>query len=145
MRFMLIVKATAYSEAGVKTSQEYNEAMIAFKNSLADAGVLLATEELQPSSNGIRISYPADGGEPKIQAGPFKVDPVLIAEYTLIDVRTEHEALNWAIQMPVPANLGECEIELRRLKEKWHSLQKPSIQAMEADLQDQLSMLKKYK
>lgn len=58
MRFMLIVKATGYSEAGVKISQEHNYAMIEYKNSLARAGALIAAEELQPSSSVIRILYP---------------------------------------------------------------------------------------
>ncbi|MFC5651183.1 YciI family protein [Paenibacillus solisilvae] len=143
MRFMLIVKATGYSEAGVNHSREHSDARIAYKKSLSKAGALLAAEELQPSSTGIRISYPSHGGDPEVQAGPFPPDQELIAEYTLIDVGTEDEALNWALRMPVPAGRGECEIELRRLEENSDSLREPRLQALEADLQDQLNMLKK--
>ncbi|WP_239617730.1 YciI family protein [Cohnella mopanensis] len=122
MRYMLMVKATGYSEARVNHSREYNEAMIAYKKTLAKAGALLATEELQPSSAGIRISYPAYGENPEILAGPFPVDQKLVAEYTLIDAKTEEDALNWALQMPVPAGRGEFEIELRRLEENLDNL-----------------------
>lgn len=144
MRFMMIVKATGYSEAGINRSREHSDAMIAYKRSLAQAGVLLAAEELQPSSAGIRISYPSHGGEPAVQAGPFPADQELIAEYTLIDVGTENEALNWALRMPVSAGRGECKIELRRLEEYSDSLREPRLQAMEADLQDHLDILKKF-
>ncbi|MBP1989867.1 YciI family protein [Paenibacillus eucommiae] len=143
MRFMLIVKASGFSEAGVNHSGEHIDSMMAYKKSLAKAGVLLASEELQPSSTGIRISYPSHGGEPEVQAGPFTLDHELIAEFTLIDVETEDEALNWALRMPIPAGRGECEIELRRLGENSDCQREPRIQAMEADLQDQLNMLRK--
>jgi hypothetical protein len=114
---MLIVKATGYSEAGVDHSREHDAAMIAYKKSLAEAGVLLAAEELQPSSTGIRISYPSHGGEPEVQAGPFPANQELIAKFTLIEARTEDEALHWALRMPVPTGRGGCEIELRRLED----------------------------
>lgn len=141
MRFMIMVKATGYSEAGVKQSREHNDAMTAYKKSLARAGALLAAEELEPSSSGIRISYPMHGGEAEVQAGPFPADQALIAEYTLIDAKSEEEALDWALRMPVPAG-RECEVELRRLEENPDALREPRIKALEADLQDQLDMLK---
>lgn len=141
MRFMLIVKATGYSEARVNHSQEHMDALIAYKESLARAGALLAEEELQPSSSGIRIFYPSHGGEPEIKAGPFPADQELIAEYMLIDVRSEDEALEWALRMPIPVS-RECVIELRRLEENTDSVREPVIQTMEADLQNHLHMLK---
>lgn len=143
MRFMLIVKASGYSEARVNHSREQNAAMNAYLNSLAEEGALLAAEELQPSSAGVRISYPADGGKPELLAGPFPADQELVAKYCLIDVRTENEALSWALRMPVPKGRGKCEIELRRLEEKPNSLREPRIKALEADLQHRLDMLKK--
>lgn len=139
---MLIVKATGYSEAGINHYQEHDEAMIAYKESLAEEGVLLATEELLPSSTGVRILYPDQGGKPELQAGPFSVDEQLIAEYALIDVRSEDEALNWALRMPVPTGQGKCQIELRKLAEHDSSLRDPSTQVMEVGLQEQLNMLK---
>jgi hypothetical protein len=142
MRYMLIIKATGYSESGIHHSREHDDAKAAYKKSLASAGALLAAEELQPSSTGIRITYPSRGGEPDVQSGPFPIDHELIAEYILIDAKTEDEAVNWALRMPVPAGRGKCEIELRRLEENSDSSRQPRVRAMEADLQDQLYMLK---
>ncbi|NOU86049.1 YciI family protein [Paenibacillus sp. LMG 31460] len=143
MRFMLIIKSTGYSEAGVKISREHNDAMVAYKKSLARAGALLAAEELQPSSSGIRILYPLHGGEPEVKAGPFPVDQELIAGYTLIEVNSEDEAADWALRMPYPRGCGAFEIEMRELKENTDSSRDPRILAMEADLEDQINMLKR--
>ncbi|MFM1652842.1 YciI family protein [Brevibacillus sp. B_LB10_24] len=145
MRYMLMVKSTGYSEAGVKHGREYNDAMIAFRQSLARAGVLLAAEDLQPSSSGIRITYPLQGGKPEVNVGPFPVDQQLIAGYTLIDVTTEEEAVEWALRMPVPISHGEYEIEMRKLQENLDAMRDPRALAMEGDLEDQINMLKKYK
>jgi len=144
MRFMLIIKTTVYSEAGVKHSQAYDEARIAYMKSLARAGVLLADEELQPSATGLRIGYQVHGGEPEVTAGPFPVDQGLIAGYTLIDVCSEEEAIDWARRMPVPYGPVAFEIEVRKLEENRHTPRNPRILAMEADLEDQRNMLKKY-
>ncbi|MED4206971.1 YciI family protein [Neobacillus mesonae] len=143
MRFLLMNKATEYSEAGLADGKDYHEAMISYKKALAKKGALLADEELQPSSTGLRITYPNKGGKPQVLAGPFPVNQELIMEYMLINVSTEDEALNWALKMPVPRVRGDYEIELRRLKEKLESIQDPRIKAMEASLQEQLTILKK--
>lgn len=143
MRFMLIVKATGYVEAGVKYSREHTDAVNEYKKSLARAGVLLAAEELQPSSSGIRISYPLHGGEPEVKVGPFTVGQELIAGYTLIDVSSEDEAAEWALQMPVPKGLGAFEIEMRKLVDETDPMHNPRTLAMEAELEDQINMLKK--
>lgn len=143
MRCMFIVKATGYSEAGVNYSREHNDAMIAYKKSLASAGVLISAEELHPSSTGIRITYPSDSGKPEILVGPFPVDQEIIAEYILVDVNSVDEAFNWALRMPVPMGRNECKIEIRKLKEDWGFLRDSGTLVMEADLVDQLNMLKK--
>ncbi|MDQ0898892.1 hypothetical protein QFZ80_002720 [Paenibacillus sp. V4I7] len=143
MRFMLIFKATGYSEAGVNIGREHNDAMVAYKKSLARVGALLAAEELQPSSSGIRILYPFQGGEPEVKAGPFPVDQELIAGYILIDVNSEDEAADWALRMPFPRGCEAFVIEMRELKENTNSTRDPRIFAMEADLEDQINMLKK--
>ncbi|WP_102272271.1 YciI family protein [Cytobacillus massiliigabonensis] len=144
MQFMFIVKATGYSEAGVNYSQEHNEAMIAYKKSLAGAGYLISAGELDPSSTGIRIMYPSDSEKPDILAGPFPADQELIAEYTLIDVNSEDEALNLALMMPVPIGRGECRIEVRKLKKDMSFLRDSGTLVMETDLKDQLNMLKNF-
>jgi hypothetical protein len=142
MRFMLIVKATGFLEAGINYNQEHVDEMMAYKKSLARVGALLANEELQPSSSGIRICYSPQGGEPEIQVGPFSADQELIAEYMVIDVRTENDALKWALRIPVPADRVSM-IEIRRLGEHSDTLPEPGIQALEADLQDHLHMLRR--
>ncbi|WP_395761656.1 YciI family protein [Bacillus sp. 3G2] len=144
MRFLLIVKAAEYTEAGLADRMDYCEAMISYKKSLAKKGALLAEEELQPSSTGLKITYPNKGGKPQVLAGPFPVNQDLIMEYMLINVSTENEALNLALRMPVPKLRGKYEIELRRVKEKLESIEAPGIKAMEASLQDHLNMLKKF-
>jgi hypothetical protein len=138
---MLIVKATEYSEAGVKFGLEHDDARRAFNISLAKAGILLAAEQCQPSSGGIRICYPSNGGEPEIKSGPFAIDQELIAEYTLIDVGTEAEARDWALKMPVPSGFGAFEIELRKLNDHPDPIRDPRVLALEADLEDQFNML----
>ncbi|MDQ0113851.1 YciI family protein [Paenibacillus harenae] len=142
MRFMLLVKATGYTEAGVDYSSEYSDAKLAYNRALAMSGVLLANEELQPSWAGMRIGYSSYGSEPKVQAGPFPANQQLIAEYALIDVRSEGEALSWALRMPIPEGRGGFEIELRRVEDRSDDSQDPRVLAMKEELQNQLSMLR---
>lgn len=144
MRYLLIIKATEYSEAGLADGKHYQEAMILYKELLAKKGALLADEELLPSSIGLRITYPKKDEKPQVLAGPFPVTQDLIMEYLLIDVSTEDEALNWALQLPVPRVRGRYVIELRRLKEKSKPRQTPGINVLEASLQNQLNILKKF-
>lgn len=115
MRFMLIVKATHDSEAGKMPSEELVAAMLRYNEELVKAGVLLAAEGLQPSSNGIRITYPVPGEKPKIMDGPFTETKELIAGFTLIEVKSREEAIEWALRMPDPHGLGAGEIELRQV------------------------------
>jgi hypothetical protein len=143
MRYILMVKATGFSEARVQQSQTYIDQMKAYKKSLAMAGVLLAEEELQPSWAGIRICYPSQGGDPALLVGPFPANQELLSEYTLIEVSSEEEALHWALQMPIAADRGEYELELRKLEERFSFIREPSWQAMEADLQDLRYMLQR--
>ena len=143
MRYMLIVKGTRYSEAGVKISTELMDAMTAYNESLARAGVLLAAEGLKPSSSGMRITYPVLGGMPQVTVGPFAREKELVAGFTMIDVKTEEEAIEWAMRMPNPSGSGEGEIELRQLIEDVNLLQASTTMALEAGLRDQIDMLKK--
>lgn len=78
-----------------------------------------------------------------MKTGPFPIDQELIAEYTLIDVRTEEEAADWALRMPIPAGLGAFQIEIRELEDKPSLIRDPKLLAMEVDLEEQLNMLKK--
>ncbi|GIQ69467.1 hypothetical protein XYCOK13_22910 [Xylanibacillus composti] len=102
MRFMMIVKATKDSEAGKLPSPELIEAMMRYNEELVKAGVLLAGDGLHPSSNAIRISYPEPGGKPQVVDGLFTEAKELIAGYTLIEVKSREEAIEWAMRMPDP-------------------------------------------
>ncbi|WP_152396031.1 YciI family protein [Paenibacillus guangzhouensis] len=141
MRYMLIAKATEYTEAGVKYSREYDAARAAYKESLVRAGVLLADEALHPSATGLRIGYPVHGGEPEVTVGPFPVDQELIAGYMVIEVRLEEEAIDWARRMPVPSGPMAFGVELRKLEEDVALARDPHILAMEVDLEEQRNML----
>jgi hypothetical protein len=125
MRFMMIVKATKDSEAGVMPSQELINAMMKFNEELMKAGVLVAAEGLHPSSSGIRISYPIPGGKPKVTDGPFIEAKELIAGFTLIEVKSREEAIEWARRMPDPHGFGEGEIEIRQVFEAIELTQDP--------------------
>lgn len=116
MRFMIIVKATTDSEAGVMPSEDLIASMASYHEQLAKAGVLLDGSGLQPSSKGWRIHY--DGDKTTLVDGPFVETKELIAGYTMIQVKSKQEALEWTKRFPNPAVDGERgEIEVRQLFE----------------------------
>ncbi|CAE6719285.1 YciI family protein [Paraburkholderia nemoris] len=116
MRFMIIVKATALSEAGGQPDEALMAAMGAYHEELAKAGVLLDATGLKPSSKGWRIYY--SGGKRTLIDGPFAETKELIAGYTLIQVRSREEAMEWARRFPAPfGEDAEGEIEVRQLYE----------------------------
>ena len=116
MRFMILVKATKDSEAGVMPPEELFTAMADFHETLAKAGVLLDASGLQPSAKGWRIRYA--GGKRTVIDGPFTEAKELIAGYTLIQVKSREEALEWSRRFPNPTiDGGDCEIEVRQLFE----------------------------
>lgn len=116
MRFMIIVKATKDSEAGVMPGEDLLAEMGAFHEELQQAGVLLDASGLQPSSKGWRIRY--EGDKRSVTDGPFAETKELIAGYTLIQVESREEALEWTRRFPNPAvDGGEGEIEVRQLFE----------------------------
>jgi hypothetical protein len=116
MRFMIIVKATKDSEAGVMPEEKLIAEMAAYHEELAKAGVLLDASGLHPSSKGWRIKY--SGGKRTVIDGPFIETKELIAGYTLIQVKSKEEALEWTKRFPNPAVDGkEGEIEVRQLFE----------------------------
>jgi hypothetical protein len=116
MRYMIIVKATKESEAGVMPGEALLARMGAYHEELARAGVLLDGSGLRPSRDGWRIRY--DGEKRAVTDGPFTETKELIAGYTLIQVKSREEALEWARRFPNPAvDSGEAEIEVRQLFE----------------------------
>ena len=134
MRFMMIVKGTTDSEAGVLPSSEQFDAMTRYNEELARAGVLVAAEGLHASSSAIRISYPEPGGKPKVIDGPFTEAKELIAGFTLIEVNSREEAIEWAMRMPDPHGNGQGEIELRQVFEAQELTQDPEALAKEVDM-----------
>jgi len=111
---MILVKATKDSEAGVMPSQEMVTAMADYHEHLAKAGVLLDGNGLRPSSQGWRIEY--SGGKRTVIDGPFTETKELIAGYTVIQVKSREEALEWAKRMPNP-HLEGGTIEIRQMYE----------------------------
>jgi hypothetical protein len=117
MRFMIIVKATKDTEAGVMpTDDKLIAEMATYHEQLAKAGALLDGSGLQPSSKGWRIQY--DGQKRRVIDGPFTETKELIAGYTLIQVKSREEAMEWARRFPNPSiDGGEAVIEVRQLYE----------------------------
>jgi len=116
MRFMMIVKATKDTEAGVMPSEKLISEMQKYHEELQKAGVLLDASGLKPSSKGWRVKYA--GAKRTVIDGPFTEAKELIAGYTMIQVKSREEAIEWARRFPNPAGDGrEGEIEVRQLFE----------------------------
>jgi hypothetical protein len=116
MRFMIIVRANRDSEDGVPPAEKLVAAMAAYHEELAKAGVLLDANGLQPSSKGFRLRW--HGGERTLVDGPFAESKELVAGYTVIQVKSRAEGLEWAKRFPAP--FGEDrdgEIEVRQIYE----------------------------
>lgn len=116
MRFMIIVKATSDSEAGVMPGEQLIAAIASYHEDLAKAGVLLDASGLQPSTKAWRIKY--SSAQRNVIDGPFTETKELIAGYTLIQVKSREEAMEWTRRFPNPAVDGkQGEIEVRQLFE----------------------------
>ncbi|MGO4331731.1 YciI family protein [Cupriavidus sp. 2TAF22] len=116
MRFMILVKGTQGSEAGAMPDESLFAAMATYHEQLAKAGVLLDAAGLKPSSAGWRVRY-ADGRRTVID-GPFAEAREVVAGYTLIQVRSREEAMEWARRFPAPhGEMADGEIEVRPLFE----------------------------
>jgi hypothetical protein len=114
MRFMVMVKATADSEAGVMPSEELLTEMGNYNEQLAKAGILLAGEGLHPSSKGARVRF--SGTDRTVTDGPFSETKELVAGFWLIDVKSKEEAIEWVKRCPNPMN-EDSEIEIRQVFE----------------------------
>lgn len=116
MRFLILIKATPDSEAGVMPEEGLMTQMAVYHEELARAGALLDGSGLRPSSSGWRIRY--DGAERQVIDGPFPATDGLISGYTLIQARSREEALEWTRRYPNPRGEGlPAEIEIRPLFE----------------------------
>jgi hypothetical protein len=115
MRFMVIVKATKDSEAGVLPDEKLLAAMGKFNEELVNAGVMLAGEGLQPSSKGARVTF--SGTKRTVVDGPFAETKELIAGYWMWQVKSKQEAIDWVKRCPNPFPHGESVIEIRQVFE----------------------------
>jgi hypothetical protein len=111
MRFIVIVKASKDSEAGVLPTEEQLREMGKFNDELAKAGVMLAGEGLQDSSKGARITY--SGSKRTVRDGPFAETKELVAGFWIWQVKSKQEALEWAKRIP----FQEGEVEIRQVFE----------------------------
>lgn len=115
MRFMVITKANAESEAGVMPATEDFDTMGAFIEELVDAGVLLAADGLLPSSYGARIYLDGSGGgQATVVDGPFAETKELVGGYFLVEMKSLEECVEWFKRCPV---LERTSIEVRRVVE----------------------------
>jgi hypothetical protein len=114
MRFMILVKATKDSEAGVMPNQQLLAEMGKFNEELVKAGVMLAGEGLHPSSRGARVRF--SGTKRTVIDGPFTETKELVAGFWLWQVKSKEEAIEWVKRCPNPMP-GESEIEIRQIFE----------------------------
>lgn len=138
MRVMVMVKATADSEAAAMPSTEVLEAMGRFNQELVDAGVMLAGEGLHPSSKGKRIAF--DGPNRTVIDGPFAATSELVAGFWLWQVKDMSEAVEWAKKCPNPMP-GPSELEIRPVfeAEDFGDALTPELAAQEDQLRERLA------
>ena len=111
MRFMIIVKATADSEAGKMPSKELFEAMHKYNEELVKAGIMQSGDGLKPSSKGARVRF--SGDRRTVIDGPFAETKELIAGFWIWQVKSKEEAIEWVKRCPNPMPGNEAEIEIR--------------------------------
>jgi hypothetical protein len=114
MRFMVMVKATADSEAGVMPSEEMLAAMGSYNEELVKAGVMLAGEGLHPSSRGARVRF--SGSDRRVVDGPFAETKELVAGFWILQTKSLEECIEWVKRCPNPMP-GDSEIEIRQVFE----------------------------
>ena len=138
MRFMGLLKADKDSEASVPPSPELMERMGRFIEEISAAGVLLATDGLQPSSKGKRIRL--SGGKFTVTDGPFTEAKELIASYAIFEVKTMDEAVAWAKKFLSVLGEGECEIRpIFEASDFPAELSPPEAAAREAEIRNTMA------
>jgi hypothetical protein len=120
MRFLVMIKATKQSEAGMPPSEAILARMMKYNEELSKAGVLLDLAGLHPSSKGAKVRF--HNGKPTVIDGPFTEAKELVAGYWLIQVKSREEAIEWVKRVPTDGDSGammgeDVEIELRQLFE----------------------------
>ena len=114
-RFIVMVKATKESEAGVMPTEQLLAEMGKYNEELVKAGVMLAGEGLHPSSKGARVKF--NGKKRSVVDGPFTETKELVAGFWIFQVKSLDEAIEWVKRCPNPMPTGESEIEIRQIFE----------------------------
>jgi len=137
MRFMVLIKANADSEAGVMPDEALMTAMGNFNEELVKAGVMLAGEGLHPSSKGARVRF--SGPDRTVIDGPFAETKELIAGFWIWRTNSLEEAIEWVKKCPCPMEGGESEIEIRQIFEieDFGDAATPELRAQEQRLREQ--------
>ena len=115
MRFIIIRRADEATEAGARASEALIEAMARYNEELVKAGVMLAGDGLHPTAKGALVKF--SGGRPTVVDGPFTEAKELVAGFTMIDVGSKAEAIEWARRWPTLDGDGEVELEIRQVYE----------------------------
>src|SRR5690348_14127323 len=142
MKFMIMVKATRDSEAGIMPSEKLLADMGKFNEELVKAGVMLAGEGLHPSSRGARVRF--SGARRTVVDGPFTETKELVAGFWLWQCRSREEAIEWVKRCPNPFEQGESEIEIRQVFEAddFGAEFTPELREQEARLREQIASKK---
>jgi hypothetical protein len=138
MRFMVIVKANAASEAGEMPSERLLTEMGKYNEELVKAGVLLAGEGLHPSSRGTRVRF--SGSKREVVDGPFSETKELVAGFWLIQVKSKEEAIEWVKRIPNPDG-DDSEVEIRQVfeSEDFGEAFTPELRAQEERLRAEVA------
>ncbi len=142
MRFMVMVKATAESEAGVMPDRKLMEDMGKFNEELVRAGIMLTGDGLKPSSKGARVVF--NGTSRKVLDGPFTETKELVAGFWIWQVKSLDEAIEWVKRCPNPFTRGESTIEIRPFyeAEDFGAEYTPELRAQEERLRAQIDSRK---
>jgi hypothetical protein len=138
MKFMIIVKATADSEAGKMPSEKMLTEMGKYNEELVRAGVMLAGEGLHPTAKGARVRF--SGDKRTVIDGPFTETKEQIAGFWLFQVKSKEEAIEWVKRCPNPME-GDSEIEIRQVfeAEDFGAEFTPELRAQEEKLRAELA------
>lgn len=141
MRFMIMVKATKDSEAGVMPGEELLAAMGKYNEELVQAGIMKAGEGLHPSSKGARVRF--SGKKRAVVDGPFAETKELVAGFWIWEVESMAKAIEWVKKCPNP-HMEDCEIEIRQIfeAEDFGDEFTPELREQEERLREQISARK---